>query len=52
VIAISGRGDAANEAKARAAGMDYYFVKPVSPGKLAQALTAIAGRARRSGEPA
>lgn len=50
VIGISGRGEAADEAKARAAGMDYYFVKPVSPGKLAQALAAIAARARKSGD--
>ncbi len=42
VIGISGRGDAADEAKARAAGMNFYFVKPVSPGKLAQALWALA----------
>ena len=41
IIGISGRGDAADEAKALAAGMDYYFVKPVSPGKLAQALGSL-----------
>jgi CheY-like chemotaxis protein len=41
VIGISGRGDSADEAKARAAGMDFYFVKPVSPGKLAQALSSL-----------
>lgn len=52
VIGISGRGDAADEAKARAAGMDFYFVKPVSPGKLAQALGAITARPRASGDPA
>ena len=43
VIGISGRGDAADDAAARAAGMDFYFAKPVSPGKLAQALAAISG---------
>lgn len=43
VIGISGRGDAANEIAARAAGMNYYFAKPVSPGKLAQALVSITG---------
>jgi CheY-like chemotaxis protein len=41
VIGISGRGDAVDDAAARAAGMDFYFAKPVSPGKLAQALAAI-----------
>lgn len=41
VIGISGRGDAADEAAARAAGMEFYFVKPVSPGMLARALQAI-----------
>ena len=41
VIGISGRGDAADEARARAAGMDFYFVKPVSPGKLAAALASV-----------
>ena len=44
VIGISGRGDAADDAAARAAGMDFYFAKPVSPGKLAQALVAITAR--------
>jgi two-component system, sensor histidine kinase len=38
VIGISGRSDAGNEAAARAAGMNFYFSKPISPGKLAQAL--------------
>ena len=41
VIGISGRSDAADEAAARAAGMNFYFTKPVSPGKLAQALAAL-----------
>jgi len=41
VIGISGRNESANEEAARAAGMNFYFAKPVSPGKLAQALTAI-----------
>ncbi len=41
VIGISGRGAASDEAAARAAGMDFYFVKPVSPAKLAQALAAL-----------
>jgi two-component system, sensor histidine kinase len=38
VIGISGRDDQTTEQAARAAGMDHYFVKPVSPSKLAQAL--------------
>jgi CheY-like chemotaxis protein len=41
VIGISGRSDASSESAARAAGMNHYFVKPVSPGKLAEALAAI-----------
>ena len=51
VIGTSGRGDTADEEKARAAGMDFYFVKPVSPGKLAQALATITVRPRASGDP-
>jgi CheY-like chemotaxis protein len=38
VIGISGRGDGATEQAARAAGMNFYFAKPVSPAKLAEAL--------------
>jgi len=49
VIGISGRGD--DEAAVRAAGMDFYFVKPVSPAKLAQALSSIAAHPRESGDP-
>jgi CheY-like chemotaxis protein len=41
VIGISGRTEAGDEAAARAAGMNYFFTKPVSPGKLAQALAAL-----------
>ena len=41
VIGISGRGDSGNEAAARAAGMNFYFVKPVSPSGLAQALASL-----------
>ena len=41
VIGISGRGETVNEATARAAGMNFYFTKPVSPGKLAQALATL-----------
>jgi CheY-like chemotaxis protein len=43
VIGISGRTETADEAAARAAGMNFYFVKPVGPGKLAQALAALSG---------
>jgi CheY-like chemotaxis protein/nitrogen-specific signal transduction histidine kinase len=42
VIGISGRGESVNEEVARAAGMNFYFTKPVSPGKLAQALASLA----------
>ncbi|HEY4142578.1 MAG TPA: ATP-binding protein [Pseudolabrys sp.] len=38
VIGISGRGDSGTEQAARDAGMDHYFVKPISPSRLAQAL--------------
>jgi two-component system, sensor histidine kinase len=38
VIGISGRGTSEDEGAALAAGMDYYFAKPVSPRRLAEAL--------------
>jgi CheY-like chemotaxis protein/nitrogen-specific signal transduction histidine kinase len=41
IIGISGRGETVNEQGARAAGMNFYFTKPVSPAKLAQALLAV-----------
>ena len=41
VIGISGRTGSGDEAAARAAGMNFYFAKPVSPGKLAQALATV-----------
>jgi len=41
VIGTSGRTESGNEAAARAAGMNFYFAKPISPGKLAQALANI-----------
>ena len=44
IIGISGRGENGDEATARAAGMNFYFVKPVSPRKLAQALTECSTR--------
>jgi CheY-like chemotaxis protein len=42
VIGISGHGERGDEQAAREAGMNFYFVKPVSPGKLSQALATIA----------
>ncbi len=42
VIGISGRTESGDEATARSAGMNFYFSKPVSPGKLAQALATVA----------
>jgi two-component system, sensor histidine kinase len=44
IIGISGRGESSDEADARAAGMNFYFVKPVSPRKLAQALAECSTR--------
>jgi len=41
VIGISGRTEPGDEAAARAAGMNFYFTKPVSPGRLAQALASL-----------
>jgi len=41
VIGISGRSESGSEQAARAAGMNFYFAKPVSPGKLAEALKSI-----------
>jgi CheY-like chemotaxis protein len=38
VIGVSGRNESGDEPAARAAGMNFYLVKPVSPNKLAQAL--------------
>ncbi|MGN6459850.1 MAG: ATP-binding protein [Pseudolabrys sp.] len=38
VIGVSGRSEAGDEAAARAAGMNDYLVKPVSPARLAQVL--------------
>jgi CheY-like chemotaxis protein len=41
IIGISGRTEG-GEAAARAAGMNAYFTKPVSPGKLAESLAKLA----------
>jgi CheY-like chemotaxis protein len=42
IIGISGRSERADEQAARAAGMNAYLVKPVSPAKLAKTLAAVA----------
>jgi CheY-like chemotaxis protein len=41
VIGITGRTESGSEQAARQAGMNFYFTKPVSPSKLAQALASI-----------
>jgi CheY-like chemotaxis protein len=41
IIGITGRSESGNETAARAVGMNFYFTKPISPGKLAQALDSI-----------
>ena len=43
IIGITGRTESGSEEAARAAGMDFYFVKPVSPRRLAQALATLNG---------
>ncbi|HZP69998.1 MAG TPA: ATP-binding protein [Pseudolabrys sp.] len=44
IIGVSGRSESGDEAAARAAGMNFYFVKPVSPRRLAQALAECSTR--------
>jgi CheY-like chemotaxis protein len=46
VIGVTGRSESSSEEAARGAGMNYYFTKPISPGKLAQALNTIAASAK------
>lgn len=41
IIGISGRSEAGNEEAARAAGMDAYLRKPISPRALAEAIAAV-----------
>ena len=41
IIGISGRTEAGDERAALSAGMNFYFTKPLSPAKLAQALAAL-----------
>jgi len=45
IIGISGRSEAGDEQAARAAGMDSYLRKPVSPSALSGALAAVSARA-------
>jgi CheY-like chemotaxis protein len=42
IIGISGRATPGDEAKGRAAGMDGYVTKPISPGMLASVIAAVA----------
>jgi CheY-like chemotaxis protein/nitrogen-specific signal transduction histidine kinase len=41
IIGISGRTESGDERAALSAGMNFYFTKPVSPAKLAQALVSL-----------
>ncbi len=41
IVGISGRSESGQEEAAFAAGMSAYFVKPVSPARLAQALRTL-----------
>jgi CheY-like chemotaxis protein len=43
IIALSGHPDADDEKIARAAGMDFYVRKPVSPSALSEAIAAVIG---------
>jgi CheY-like chemotaxis protein/nitrogen-specific signal transduction histidine kinase len=45
IIGISGRANAADKAASRAAGMNGYFVKPLSPSALADLLATLVSRA-------
>jgi CheY-like chemotaxis protein len=44
IIGISGRGESGHEAAARAAGMDAYLRKPISPSALSDAIAAVVPR--------
>jgi two-component system, sensor histidine kinase len=44
IIGISGRAAPGDEANARAAGMDAYVTKPLSPSRLAEVIAATAAR--------
>ena len=45
IVGVSGRANAADEDVGRAAGMDGYLTKPLSPSALTQALGSVAGQA-------
>jgi CheY-like chemotaxis protein len=45
LIGISGRANAADEAAGRAAGMNGYLAKPISPAALTRLLVSLATRA-------
>jgi CheY-like chemotaxis protein/anti-sigma regulatory factor (Ser/Thr protein kinase) len=53
IIGISGRSEAGDEAAARAAGMDFYLHKPVSPSALGEAIAVVVRHsgAEQSEEP-
>jgi CheY-like chemotaxis protein len=42
IVGVSGRGNAADEVAGRAAGMNGYLTKPLSPSALTQALGSVA----------
>jgi len=42
IVGVSGRANAAEEATGRAAGMDGYLTKPLSPSALTQVLASMA----------
>jgi CheY-like chemotaxis protein len=44
IVGISGRTESGNDETARAAGMNVYFTKPVSPGRLAHALARLCAK--------
>ena len=41
IVGVSGRANAADEATGRAAGMDGYLTKPLSPSALTQVLGSV-----------
>jgi two-component system, sensor histidine kinase len=44
IVGISGRSEPGDEAASRAAGMDAYLRKPISPSALAEAIAAVLGQ--------
>ena len=51
IIGISGRTEAGDESAARAAGMNVYLRKPLSPSALSEALAAVAPAAPPAHDP-